>query len=134
MSDPVSFWHQEHVSFSKLLDLLEREIAAFHDSGSPNYTLMLDIVTDLTHVPERHHHPREDIAFERMAAVVDQQNAADLLYRPMADNWDTSIAYRAAIDLVLRGAEQPGGYTEPLLHAARLRVKSVTMQPTPMPS
>ena len=73
-------------------------------------------------------------AFERMAAVVDQQNAADLLYRPMADNWDTSIAYRAAIDLVLRGAEQPGGYTEPLLHAARLRVKSVTMQPTPMPS
>ena len=73
-------------------------------------------------------------AFERMAAVVDQQNAADLLYRPMADNWDTSIAYRAAIDLVLGGAEQPGGYTEPLLHAARLRVKSVTMQPTPMPS
>jgi malate synthase len=73
-------------------------------------------------------------AFERMAAVVDQQNATDLLYRPMAGNWDTSIAYRAAIDLVLRGAEQPGGYTEPLLHAARLRVKSVTMQPTPMPS
>jgi malate synthase len=73
-------------------------------------------------------------AFERMAAVVDQQNAADLLYRPMAGNWDTSIAYRAALDLVLRGAEQPAGYTEPLLHAARLRVKSVTMQPTPMPS
>lgn len=68
MSDPVSFWHQEHVSFSKLLDLLEREITAFHDSGSPNYPLMLDIVTYLTHFPERHHHPREDIAFERMAA------------------------------------------------------------------
>ena len=68
MSDPVSFWHQEHVSFSKLLDLLEREITAFHDSGSPNYTLMLDIVTYLTHFPERHHHPREDIAFERIAA------------------------------------------------------------------
>ena len=73
-------------------------------------------------------------AFERMAAVVDQQNAADPLYRPMVGNWDTSIAFRAALDLVFRGGEQPSGYTEPLLHAARLRVKAVTMQPTPMPS
>lgn len=68
MSDPVSFWHQEHESFSRLLDLLEREVAAFHDGGTPNYNLMLDTVTYLTHFPERHHHPREDVAFERMAA------------------------------------------------------------------
>ncbi|HZY16811.1 MAG TPA: malate synthase G [Ramlibacter sp.] len=62
--------------------------------------------------------------FERMAAVVDQQNAADPAYRPMAGHWDSSFAYRAALDLVLKAGEQPSGYTEPLLHAWRLKVKA----------
>ncbi|MFN3439903.1 MAG: malate synthase G [Acidovorax sp.] len=62
--------------------------------------------------------------FERMAAVVDGQNAGDALYQPMAGNFDTSYAYRAALDLVLKGEEQPSGYTEPLLHAWRLKLKS----------
>ena len=62
--------------------------------------------------------------FERMAAVVDRQNAGDPLYKPMAGNFETSSAYRAALDLVLKGLEQPGGYTEPLLHAWRLKVKA----------
>ena len=61
--------------------------------------------------------------FERMAAVVDQQNAGDPIYRPMAENFQ-SIAFQAALDLALHGADQPSGYTEPLLHAARLRVKA----------
>jgi malate synthase len=62
--------------------------------------------------------------FRRMAAVVDQQNAGDPSYRPMAGNWETSSAYRAALDLVFQGKEQPSGYTEPLLHAWRLKVKA----------
>lgn len=62
--------------------------------------------------------------FERMAAKVDKQNAGDKLYRPMAGNAATSQAYQAALDLVFKGKEQPSGYTEPLLHAWRLKVKA----------
>jgi malate synthase len=67
-------------------------------------------------------------AFERMAAVVDRQNAGDPLYQPMAGHFDSSLAYRAALDLVFKGGEQPSGYTEPLLHAARLVVKTAEVQ------
>ncbi|HLL10075.1 MAG TPA: malate synthase G, partial [Rubrivivax sp.] len=69
-------------------------------------------------------------SFRKMAAVVDQQNAGDPLYQPMTDHWDTSSAYRAALDLVFKGQQQPSGYTEPLLHAWRLQVKAASGQPT----
>ena len=62
--------------------------------------------------------------FQRMAAVVDKQNAGDAAYQPMAGNWTTSYAYRAALDLVFKGEAQPSGYTEPLLHAWRLKYKA----------
>ncbi len=62
--------------------------------------------------------------FERMAAKVDKQNAGDKLYQPMAGKAKTSKAYQAALDLVFKGKEQPSGYTEPLLHAWRLKVKA----------
>ncbi|MBA4757853.1 malate synthase G [Sphingosinicella sp.] len=65
-----------------------------------------------------------DAAFARMAAKVDAQNAGDPLYRPMSGNETTSLAYQAARALVFEGVSQPSGYTEPLLHAFRAKVKA----------
>ncbi|HRH89227.1 MAG TPA: hemerythrin domain-containing protein [Rubrivivax sp.] len=66
MIDVVDAWHREHVRFGRLLDLLQAQLAEFHDEGSPDYDLMRDIVHYLHDYADRYHHPREDLAFAAM--------------------------------------------------------------------
>ncbi len=63
-------------------------------------------------------------AMKKMASIVDQQNSKDQNYSPMAQNFDGSIAFKAACDLIFEGKLQPSGYTEPILHKKRLEKKS----------
>jgi len=65
--DPVAGWRAEHAYFGKLLRLLQREMDVFHAGERPNYEMMLDIISYLRDFADRLHHPREDVAFARLA-------------------------------------------------------------------
>ena len=65
-ANPVSIWHTEHTYFKRLLDLLDRQVEVFESGQRPNYDLMLDILTYLREYSDAFHHPREDVAFERL--------------------------------------------------------------------
>jgi len=67
MADPIAAWHAEHVYFRQLLDLLHKQVDAFHTGERPNYELMLDIISYLKGYAAQFHHPREDVAFGRLA-------------------------------------------------------------------
>ncbi|MBV8030982.1 MAG: hemerythrin domain-containing protein [Betaproteobacteria bacterium] len=65
--DPIAAWHTEHVYFNQLLSLLRKQLDVFHQGDRPNYELMQDIVGYLRDYSDQYHHPREDVAFERLA-------------------------------------------------------------------
>ena len=67
MINPIAAWHTEHVYFGQLLGLLKKQVDVFHGGERPNYELMLDIISYLREYSDRVHHPREDVAFARLA-------------------------------------------------------------------
>ncbi len=66
MNDLVAIWRAEHDNFSRLLDLLEKQVAAFHKGEQPDYDLMRDIVFYLRHYADQIHHPQENVVFARL--------------------------------------------------------------------
>jgi hemerythrin-like domain-containing protein len=98
MHDPTTGWRAEHASFSRLLGLFDRQIERFHTGERPDYELMIDVLTYLRHFPERTHHPREDVAFERL--VRHDRSIAPLVNRFLQEHRVIAQAAKEAQELL----------------------------------
>ena len=114
MTDPIAAWHTEHVYFNQLLGMLQKQLDKFHRGDQPNYDLMLDIVSYLRDYSDTFHHPREDVAFARLAekcpdmelmlARLEQEHrviahAGDVLRKLVQGVVDGSVIPRAEVEV-----------------------------------
>jgi hemerythrin-like domain-containing protein len=117
MQYTLLLWHADHVNFGRLLNLLDEELQRLHDSSSPDYELMLDIMYYMTHYSDVLHHPKEDLVFarikardERAGATVDELAAQHAQLRDMVqtvmhgldDIVNGSIASRERVEATIR--------------------------------
>lgn len=140
VANPVSIWHTEHMYFKRLLDVLHAQVEVFESGDKPNYELMLDIIMYLREYSDRFHHPREDVAFARLARHRPElertlvrlrqehrviANAGDRLQQLISAILDDSVIVRAEVEaaaatyLAYYGNHIAREEADVLAHAAR---------------
>lgn len=132
MQYTLMLWHADHVNFGRLLAMLESELARVHDTGAPDYQLMLDILYYIEHYCDTLHHPKEDVVFARIAlrdpgvadlvAALSRQHEelrkmGEALQRELDDVVNGSIVARARIDSL--GRAFLGAFREHMLTEER---------------